>query len=166
MKGLFCVLPTSDVYNFAAYGLAAQCPAGSKDADFTYDRADFQSRLFTMPWSSSSYFESSILPRNGELRATMDSIGTAAKLTSTPNANLILRFSRLSLISTMSNYTSEDAEKGVFLALCRVLTVRQKNIEGKITDESIQQARLDDIDSIYSSEMYVIATDFFCSQAS
>lgn len=55
------------------------------------------------------------------------------------------------MISLMNEYTSEQLENGVFLALCRVLIVKQKNIQTMISDTDILEAVEQGYDAIFSS---------------
>ena len=77
---------------------------------------------------------------------------TAVKLaTKKKKPPLELRFSRYSSISNIKEFSQDDLEGGVFLALCRVLILNQKTVEGEITAADVDDAMRLHFDAIYSS---------------
>lgn len=62
------------------------------------------------------------------------------------------RFSKYSMISSMNEYSSEQLENGVFLALCRVLIVKQKTVQTIISDADIVEAMEQGYDAIFSAK--------------
>jgi hypothetical protein len=51
----------------------------------------------------------------------------------------------------MKDFTRDDAEEGVFLALCRVLILNQMTVEGELTKEIINEAERSNYDALYST---------------
>jgi hypothetical protein len=62
-----------------------------------------------------------------------------------------LRFSRFSTITNMKKFTKNQIEKGVFIALCRVLIINQKIINVPINDIDIIDAANNNFDCLYST---------------
>lgn len=87
--------------------------------------------------------------RYAERTANIDSVPSGSCKSSCQNQRF--RFSKYSMISLMNEYTSEQLENGVFLALCRVLIVKQKNIQTMISDTDILEAVEQGYDAIFSS---------------
>ena len=146
VKGLFCYLSLEEFYSFAVFGLYAQ-----HLAELSFDLESMSKELFKSSWFSSSTpvdFENDSDVRkltkvNGIVRKL------AKKFISTKNG---IRFSRYSNLEAIhKTETNPDLYRnGGILALCRVLVLNQKNIEGAISAEDIDQALAEHYDAIYS----------------
>eukprot|EP01038_Epipyxis_sp_PR26KG_P010789 gene10789-14486_t len=156
IKGLFCCIPTRFFYNFSVFGLYAQHLNGV--ADCMLDQ--LSPNLFHKPWF---YYElpdhlSFNVHQYKEISQLLSVAGSASRLATQRDGYLNLRFSRYSTISTLKDYSAEDIQSGVCLALCRVLISKQMTIQKPIDDEDIIQALSLNYDTLYSttSEEYVL----------
>lgn len=76
---------------------------------------------------------------------------SSAKTTASNPPPHIYRFSRYSTISNLHSFSRAALEGGVFLALCRVLVVKQLTVEGAIGDVEILSGLQQGCDCIYTS---------------
>lgn len=143
-KGLFCCFPAEHVFSFAVHGLYVQSlPNGANHS------LEAQDRIFGTPWVFAN--PTPLLPLSEELASTYSITGTASKLAKRFGSGPLLRFCKLSTISSVAMFSEEVREKGVFLSLCRVLIDRPKTIAGHIEDVDIVDAMREGYDAVYSS---------------
>lgn len=126
------------------YGIAEQALP-----DRLHDKAEKDKSIFTTPWVFAS--SQPLRPLSEELQDVHNIAGAAKKLALRPHERPVIRFSKFSTISSIANYSSKQLEKGVLLALCRVLIVKQQTITTAIEDQDILEAANLGYDALYSS---------------
>lgn len=150
MKGLFTVLSPNEFWPFAAYGLHAQRTVDARDycggveRKSTHPMQALREQFFKAHWLSSP----SPSPLDQLLRGGDDG-----------NEGCDLwRFSRCSCpdparlkAHCQHGSGSDRNEQYVFLALCRILTVHLKTVEGPLTQEEIRAAQAHNFDAVQSS---------------
>jgi hypothetical protein len=147
LKGLFCCIPTEAVYGFAVHGLADQHLPTPVNALLTQYR---QTQAFSGSWLFAK--GEPLRPLSDDLQDIHNIAGAASKLANRNTEKQQIRFSRYSTISTIANYSDKQLEKGLLLALCRVLIVKQKTIEGIVTNAHIVDATTSGYDAIWSEQ--------------
>jgi hypothetical protein len=147
LKGLFCCLPAESVYSFAVHGIVdQQVPiVVQQDALSEHKLSD----ALSASWLFAN--ESPLLPLSEELQNVHNIAGAAQKLTNRDTEKPHIRFSRFSTISSVAHYSEKQLEKGVLLALCRVLIVKQKTVPGFVEESNILDAYSNGYDAIMSS---------------
>jgi hypothetical protein len=141
IKGLFCCLPRDSFYGFASFGLYAQQAGGDLDR--------IARTLFSESWFCSAPL--SPLQDHAEVRKLSKVAGSACRLAKAARPARHLLFSRYSCLSSVRDFSKDDLEGGVFLALCRVLILNQMTVEGPITEAQIEEAERLHCDALYSS---------------
>jgi hypothetical protein len=165
VKGLFCPLPPSSLYALATFGIAPPLPPNSNPPLPINLGEIFKANWFT---STSSPPPSSSERQGGEGWGDIPR-GQAASLALASWSSFFakpLRFSRYSSLSpsSRSQFSEEELEQGIFLALCRVIVLQQKTIATHhISESDIAEAIKLNYDTIYSSasEEYVLLNPKF-----
>lgn len=144
LKGLFCCLPSENIYGFSVYGTMEQSLPTESKINFTKDTS-----IFSPPWLFTD--KTPLVPLPDELAQVHSISGAAQKLSCRNIQKPFVRFSKYSSISSLTSYNDQQHEKGVFLALCRVLINKQISIEGIIEDRDIVEASMNGYDAIFSN---------------
>lgn len=134
------------MYSFAVHGISDQLAPESVQSSLLKQKSN--STL-----SSSWLFANGtpLLPLPDDLQNVYNIAGAAQKLVNRCVERPHIRFSRFSTISSVAHYSEKQIEKGVILALCRVLIVKQKIVTGFVEDSSIVDAHMNGYDAIMSS---------------
>jgi len=140
-------MPVENIYRFTIQGLAEQAFPGTN----TSSTADL-SLYFSPPWMFADPLP--LLPLSSDLLNVLDQAGLAQRASSQRVTKPFLRFSKFSTVSTLMSYSEDQLQKGVCLALCRVLIVRIKNIPGFIEDADLVTAMQQGYDAVYSTLRY------------
>lgn len=90
-------------------------------------------------------------PLPEDLQDVHNIAGAAQKLSSREVGKPVIRFSRFSTVSSVAHFSEKQMEKGVLLALCRVLIVKLKTVSGFIEKSHIVEAAANGFDAIMSS---------------
>ena len=113
------------------------------------DNLEKAGSVFSTPWIFAD--SDPLRPLSEELQDVHNIAGAAAKLALRPAEKPHVRFSKFSTISSVANYSEKQLEKGVLLALCRVLIVKQHTISKFIEDKDIVEAAAQGYDAVFSS---------------
>jgi hypothetical protein len=174
VKGLFCVIPKENVYGVCTYGLHIQniegLPAAPSINETFGGHADARNArqrraLFSPPWFTMNNTENDADSHHINKRSLSPATltpkgreyGHAKKLADACTLQEP-RFSRSSAPMGMGYCDERGKEKGVYLALCRVLINRLRLIDGPISPEIVRDSFQLGYDAIYSTplEEYVL----------
>lgn len=146
LKGLFCCLPAEAVYSFAVHGIADQQVPSIIQEHLSKQKSP---DVLSASWLFAN--EDPLLPLSEDLQNVHNIAGAANKLTNRGADKPHIRFSRFSTISSVAHYNEKQLEKGILLALCRVLIVKQKTVNGFVEDSNILDAHANGYDAIMST---------------
>lgn len=166
MKGLFCCFPSEYLYNFSVFGIKHQHfpehmgssrPPKSPLAQYIDPEQLFPmtpQEIFRPFWLFANQPEPlfPLSPEYVDLYQRSNHFAEKLASPSTSLPRLKLRFSKYSMISSINDYSSSQLENGIFLALCRVLIIKQKTITNAITDAEVTEAMLQGYDALFSSK--------------
>lgn len=144
IKGLFCCFTKEHFCTFSVFGLNAQSISGRNPVDLN----SFNDDIFKTVWYCLPPPQGRKLPT--EFTNALKMAGVAQRKATKRN-HLDLRFSRFSTLSNLREVSREDAESGLFLALCRVLIVQQRTIAQDISERDISDALATGCDCVYST---------------
>jgi hypothetical protein len=167
MKGLFCCFPSEYLSHFSVYGIKDQLlsskhptlrsSALSQFVDSSSRTVLKEKEIFQSSWlfAKGAGSTSSLLPLSLDYLQIHQQSGQYAR----NHSNLekqrlkrpIFRFSKYSLLSSLNSYTNEQIENGIFLSLCRVLIIKQKNISSLISEQEIEEAVSQGYDALFST---------------